>query len=319
MTSHPVIVKDLDNPQHGDTYLAGLVAVSAIYTGLGWNPVWGILMAALVAVPGVAVSIFFTAMFTDPKHPRARTGRLVSASVLAVLVGLLGNKLGIWAVAIGTTLFAFLAVRTIQRDHKFAKTYPDGLPPLPAKPAKTALASPEKPSTLHESPDEDEVTPIPPRRDPADKLQQEEVAEALSNLPPDLPASIQTMIDTAILDYQHLRELLADDPLLPDSVGLDPANMLAEAEQVLLALLTQAPRVARVQRIAERRPDDPAAAQAAATATSALQHRADTLHNATSAALALIATPNTDDTAALRDHTANLQLLHQSATENTLN
>ena len=148
--------------------------------------------------------------------------------------------------------------------------------------------------------------PLPPARD--------RVAAAIAALPANLGVALRARVDAASEDFRQLQEILAD-PALASEIGVDAPAMLAEAEQVLLTLLAQAPRVARVQALADRRADDPAAREAAAAAFAALGQRSDALHHAASAAIQLAAASAAGDTASLRDHTENLRMLRAAHAE----
>lgn len=134
------------------------------------------------------------------------------------------------------------------------------------------------------------------------------VTDAIEALPAALGPDLRARVDVAVEDFKQLHEVLGD-PSLAGAPGVDAAAMLAEAQQILQALLRDAPRVARVQALADRREDDAPAREAAATAFAALGQRADALHQAASAAIRLAAALAAGDTSALQEHTANLHLL----------
>ena len=134
------------------------------------------------------------------------------------------------------------------------------------------------------------------------------VDAALAGLPQALPPELRARIDTALEDYRQLKDVLSDSTLIT-GVGVDPAAMLVESREVMLALLAQAPRVARVLALAGRRSEVPATQQAVAAALAAFEQRADALHSAASAAVQLAAADAAGDPALLRDHTENLLML----------
>lgn len=140
------------------------------------------------------------------------------------------------------------------------------------------------------------------------------VTDAVAALPPALGPDLRARVDAAVEDFRQLNEVLSERSLAR-APGVDAAAMLAEAERLLLALLQQAPQVARVQALADRREDDAPARAAAQAAFVALGQRSDALHQAASAAIQLAAALAAGDAAGLQEHTQNLHLLRAAHQE----
>ncbi len=137
------------------------------------------------------------------------------------------------------------------------------------------------------------------------------IAAGIAALPADTSVALRHQVDTAVEDFRQLAAILTD-PALVATIGLDAPGMLAEARTVLFALLTQAPRVARVQALAARRVDDKPAQEAAAAALAAQGQRSEALHRAASAAVQAAAASAVGDPAKLQDHTENLLMLRDA-------
>jgi hypothetical protein len=128
--------------------------------------------------------------------------------------------------------------------------------------------------------------------------------------PPELPGSVQQIVDAAIADHGQLVEALQGDASREETVALRQ-----EAEAMLRAIVREAPRVARVVDLAMRRPDDEAAAEAARAALARFQEHGRSLSAAASAAIRFLASDVAGGADRLAEETERLHLLVEATEE----
>lgn len=130
----PYLVRRLDHPLLGDTYLATIFATGALFALADWGFLMGLLCGVALGVPAISLTAAVHRLLA--RHdPRGRRSRLLACLTPASVVAGLGLVwVGPAALPVGAALLAFTAIRTVLRDRH---VFTDG--PLPAP----AITSPD--------------------------------------------------------------------------------------------------------------------------------------------------------------------------------
>lgn len=138
---------------------------------------------------------------------------------------------------------------------------------------------------------------------PAHRLQD------LSDIPEDLRDIVQSLqgekgvvVDTvsrALQDYRHLKTVMMGPGATTDAV--DDVTLIAEAQELLRAIVVRAPQVKTLSEIATKRTDDKAGRSAAGDAILVLRDQGRALHELASAALQWASSGSVSDRKQLED------------------
>ncbi len=151
-------------------------------------------------------------------------------------------------------------------------------------------------------------------RDKKTQALPDSITRSMARLPAELCPEIQALVNAAIEDFLHLHELFSE-PMIAAGQDNEQEALHHEATEVLTDLLQRAPLISRLQRVADKRSDDPKGQAAAKAALARLRKQADALHEATSAALLFAASAGSDATHDLREHIEGLNALREARDE----
>ncbi len=102
----------------------------------------------------------------------------------------------------------------------------------------------------------------------------------------------------ALRDYRHLTKVMMGPGATADAV--DDVTLIAEAEELLRAIILRAPEVATLLEVATKRADDKAGRSAAGDAILLLRDQGRTLHELASVALQWASSRSAEDREALQ-------------------
>lgn len=137
--------------------------------------------------------------------------------------------------------------------------------------------------------------------------------EVLDALPPRLHGKLADILNDAIEDFVHLKELVASQSL--GAAAIDESTLLLEAGAALQDIVERGRAVATLTGLAERRSDDGRAQDASAIALESIRKEGEVLHEATSAAILYAASLSDDDASTLSLQAEELHLLVAAHTE----
>ena len=131
---------------------------------------------------------------------------------------------------------------------------------------------------------------LPPAKSPSPSakvsLDASELPEELQDILKSLDGERGVVADTvarALEDFLHLREVMMGPGASTDAV--DDVTLIAEAQELLRAIILRAPEVKTLSEIATKRADDKAGRSSAGDAILALRDQGRVLHELASAAL----------------------------------